>query len=56
MNTEIKTDSLRPMTAIQIQQTRDFVKSLDEESESYWDMVNVGDVLSRFSARTPPLW
>ena len=55
MNTEIKTDSLRPMPAIQIQQTRDFVKSLDEESESYWDMVNVGDVLSRELHVTPEL-
>ncbi len=55
MNTDIKTDSLRPMTAIQIQQTRDFVKSLDEESETYWDMVNVGDVLSRELQITPEL-
>ena len=55
MNTEIKTDSLRPMTAIQIQQTRDYVKSLDEESETYWDMVNVGDVLSRELEITPEL-
>jgi acyl dehydratase len=55
MNTEIKTDSLRPMTAIQIQQTRDFVKSLDEESETYWDMVNVGDVLFRELEITPEL-
>ena len=55
MNTEIKTDSLRPMTAIQIQQTRDYVKSLDEESETYWDMVTVGDVLSRELEITPEL-
>jgi acyl dehydratase len=55
MNTEIKTDSRRPMTAIQIQQTRDFVKSLDEESETYWDMVNVGDVLFRELEITPEL-
>ena len=55
MNTDIKTDSLRPMTAIQIQQTRDFVKSLDEESETYWDMVSVGDVLSRELQITPEL-
>jgi hypothetical protein len=55
MNTEIKTDSLRPMTAIQIQQTREFVKSLDEESETYWDMVTVGDVLSRELQITPEL-
>ncbi len=55
MNSEIRTDSLRPMTAIQIQQTRDFVKSLDEKSETYWDMVTVGDVLSRELQVTPEL-
>lgn len=55
MNTDIQTDSLRPMTAIQIQQTRDYVKSLDEESETYWDMVTVGDVLSRELQITPEL-
>ncbi|WP_026910481.1 MaoC family dehydratase [Patulibacter minatonensis] len=38
---------LRPMTSIQRQQTRDFVDSLDEESQPYWDMVEIGDELSR---------
>lgn len=41
------TDSLRPMTSIQVEQTRDFVASLNEKSETYWDMVTIGDVLSR---------
>jgi acyl dehydratase len=41
------TDALRPMTSIQIQQTRDFVDSLNEKCETYWDMVEVGDELSR---------
>lgn len=41
------TDELRPMTSVQIQQTRGFVTSLNEESETYWDMVNIGDELSR---------
>ena len=41
------TDSLRPMTSVQVEQTRDFVASLNEKSETYWDMVAIGDVLSR---------
>ena len=55
MSQEIRTDSLRPMTQIQIQQTREFVKSLDEVCQTYWDMVNVGDVLSRELHITPEL-
>ena len=35
MSQEIRTDSLRPMTQIQIQQTREFVKSLDEVCQTY---------------------
>jgi acyl dehydratase len=41
------TDSLRPMTSIQVEQTREFVDNLAEKSETYWDMVTVGDELSR---------
>jgi len=43
------------MTNIQIQQTREFVKSLDEVCQTYWDMVTVGDVLSRELHITPEL-
>ena len=50
-----ETDELRPMTAIQIEQTRDFVTSLDEDSEAYWDMVQIGDELSRDLHLTPEL-
>ncbi|HZZ46909.1 MAG TPA: MaoC family dehydratase [Pseudonocardia sp.] len=49
------TDSLRPMTDIQVQQTREFVDSLNEECETYWDMVDVGDELSRELHLTPEL-
>jgi acyl dehydratase len=49
------TDDLRPMTEIQIQQTRDFIFSLQEECQTYWDMVEVGDVLSRDLTITPEL-
>jgi acyl dehydratase len=44
---EARTDELRPMTPIQIEQTRAFVNSLDSKSETYWDMVTIGDELSR---------
>lgn len=41
------TDDLRPMTEMQVRQTREFVDSLNEKCQTYWDMVTVGDVLSR---------
>lgn len=50
-----RTDDLRPMTSMQIQQTRDFVESLQEKCETYWDMVPIGDVLSRELEITPEL-
>lgn len=49
------TDSLMPMTEIQIRQTREFVDSLQSECQTYWDMVNVGDELSRELHITPEL-
>jgi len=49
------TDALRPMTEIQIRQTREFVESLNSECETYWDMVEVGDVLARDLTITPEL-
>jgi acyl dehydratase len=55
MNQDVKTDSLRPMTDIQIKQTREFVESLDSVCETYWDMVTVGDVLARELHITPEL-
>jgi len=51
----LKTDSLMPMTEIQIRQTREFVASLQSECETYWDMVEVGDELSRDLHITPEL-
>ena len=55
MSREPHTDDLRPMTSVQIRQTRDFVESLQEKSETYWDMVTVGDALSRELEITPEL-
>ena len=53
--TEPATDGLRPMTDIQIRQTREFVEALNSECQTYWDMVTVGDELSRDLHITPEL-
>ena len=52
-----KTDDLCPMTDVQIAQTRAFVEQLKSEmgSFTYWDMVSVGDELSRDLTITPEL-
>lgn len=52
---QLATDDLRPMTAIQIQQTRAFVESLDQASSTYWDMTEIGDELSRDLHLSPEL-
>ncbi len=49
------TDQLRPMTDIQVRQTREFIESLKEDHQTYWDMVEIGDVLSRDLTITPEL-
>jgi acyl dehydratase len=51
----METDALRPMTEIQVAQTREFVDSLNEECQTYWDMVEVGDELERELHITPEL-
>lgn len=56
MSTEtLRTDDLRPMSDIQIAQTREFIASLEQESQTYWDMVQIGDELSRDLHITPEL-
>ena len=57
VNDDLKptTDALRPMTEIQIRQTREFVEALNSESQTYWDMVSIGDELSRDLTITPEL-
>ena len=50
-----RTDSLRPMTELQVLQTREFIAALDSESQTYWDMVQIGDELSRDLHITPEL-
>ncbi len=55
MSAAPKTDDLRPMTELQVLQTREFVESLQEKCQTYWDMVEVGDVLARELTITPEL-
>jgi acyl dehydratase len=52
---QVAPDALRPMTEIQIRQTREFVEGLNSKCQTYWDMVNVGDELSRDLHITPEL-
>lgn len=51
----VATESLRPQTEIQSRQTREFIKSLEQECQTYWDMVDIGDELSRELHITPEL-
>lgn len=55
MNNDIRTDELRPMSEIQIAQTREFIDGLQQGSQTYWDMVEIGDELSRDLHLTPEL-
>ena len=49
------TDALRPMTEIQIRQTRDFIAGLDAESQTYWDMVRSA-TSCRATCTSRPSW
>lgn len=51
----VATDALRPMSEIQAAQTRAFIESLEQGSQTYWDMVEIGDELSRDLEITPEL-
>lgn len=55
MSTERRTDELRPMTPVQVRKERDFVASLEMGSQTYWDMIELGSVLSRELQITPEL-
>ncbi len=54
-NETVKTDDLRPMSEIQVAQTREFIAGLQQGSQTYWDMVEIGDELSRDLHITPEL-
>ena len=49
------TDSLKPMSPIQIQQTRAFIDRLEQGSVPYWDAVEIGDELARELTLSPEL-
>jgi len=51
----VRTDELRPMSPIQVAQTRGFITALEQKCQTYWDMVEVGDELSRDLHITPEL-
>ena len=55
MSTTRRTDELRPMSPVQIRQERDFVASVQTGSQTYWDMVEIGDELARELQITPEL-
>ena len=55
MNEPVRTDELRPLSPVQIAQTRAFIRELEQECQTYWDMVEVGDELSRDLHITPEL-
>lgn len=40
-------DALKPMSPLQARQTREFIDNLASEAKPYWDMVQIGDELSR---------
>lgn len=41
------TMALKPMSPLQVRQTREFIDGLASEARPYWDMVEIGDELSR---------
>jgi acyl dehydratase len=51
----MSTDQLRPMSPVQIAQTRDFIDGLEAGAAAYWDMVEIGDELSRELTISPEL-
>ncbi len=50
-----KDSELKPMSAVQKAQTRAFIEGLQQGSQTYWDMVEIGDELSRELHLTPEL-
>ena len=49
------TDMVKPMSEMQVAQTRAFIEGLEAGSVPYYDVVEVGDVLSRELTLTPEL-
>lgn len=55
MTDSTNTDLLRPMSAIQVAQTREFIAGLQAGAQTFWDMTTIGDELSRDLHITPEL-
>lgn len=55
MSPELTGQALNPTSAIQAAQTKRFIAGLEQGSQTYWDMVEIGDVLSRELTITPEL-
>ena len=55
MAEQVTTDALKPMSDIQIAQTRTFIDGLEQGSTPYWDAVEIGDELARELTFTPEL-
>lgn len=55
MAREVQTDALKPMSEIQVAQTRAFIDGLEQGSIPYWDAVEIGDELTRELTLTPEL-
>ncbi|MCB2051406.1 MAG: MaoC family dehydratase [Novosphingobium sp.] len=51
----VKSATLVPQSSVQKAQTRDFIEGLEQDSKPYWDMVEIGDELSRELHITPEL-
>ena len=49
------TDALKPMSEMQIRQTRAFIDGLEDGAIPYWDMVEIGDERSRELTLSPEL-
>ncbi|BBB14500.1 MaoC family dehydratase [Sphingopyxis sp. FD7] len=55
MTKDVATDSLKPMSEIQIAQTRAFIDGLEQGAVPYWDAVEIGDELARELMLSPEL-
>ena len=52
---QVATDALKPMSDMQIAQTRAFIDGLEQGSIPYWDAVEIGDEMARELTLTPEL-
>lgn len=55
MSEDTPIDQLRPLSPVQQAQAREFIAGLQQECQTYWDMVEIGDKLSRELHITPEL-